>query len=110
MTIDALRYAKRLEATGVPRPQSEAQAEALRDELATNLVTHADLGTMVDRIDARFDLVETRLNARIDALDAKFDSKIDKAIARLEATMLRQNVALLLAVLAVGRFLVRFLR
>ena len=106
MTIDALRYAKRLEATGVPRPQSEAQAEALRDELATNLVTHADLGTMVDR----FDLVETRLNARIDALDAKFDSKIDTAIARLEATMLRQNVALLLAVLAVGRFLVRFLR
>ena len=120
MTIDALRDAKRLEAIGVPREQAEAQAEVLRDELATNVVTSTDLGAAVDRIDSRFDLVDARftaIDARFTSVDAKIDhaaarakSDLDTAIARLEATMLRQHMALLLAVVTCVGLMFRFIR
>jgi len=52
MTLDTLEYAKRLEAAGVERRQAEAQAEALRDVVATQLVTKQDLKEAVSELRA----------------------------------------------------------
>ena len=43
MTFDALAYAKKLKAAGVPDEQAEVQAEALKDIVNTELVTKRDL-------------------------------------------------------------------
>jgi hypothetical protein len=63
MTIDTLGYMKKLEAAGVPRPQAEVQAEALR-EVSPQFATKSDLDTAVDR-----------LERRIARLGHKFDPK-----------------------------------
>ena len=130
--IDTLGYVKRLEAAGVPRAQAEAQAEALRDDVAPQLVTRGDLDGAVAKLDAKIDNVAAaarsdlneavgQLNAKIDNVAVRLDAKIDnvaaagrsdlnEAVARIEASMLRNSVALLLGVLAIGSFVVRFLR
>ena len=121
MTVDTLGYVKRLEAAGVPRAQAEAHAEALRDEIAPQLVTSADLGFAVDRLETRIDHVEERLGARIDALDAKFENRfdaldakfegrIDNQTQRIEAMIWKAAVAILGGGLAIGGLLIRFLR
>jgi hypothetical protein len=52
MTIDTLDY-KKLEAAGVPRPQAEAHAQAVRDTLAPQLATKADLDMAVARLETK---------------------------------------------------------
>jgi hypothetical protein len=76
MKVDTLEYVKRLEAAGVDRRQAEAHAAAVRDTLAPQLATKADLDAAVTRLDAKIDTAVTRL-----------DAKIDTAVARLEAKM-----------------------
>jgi hypothetical protein len=44
MAIDALTYARRLEAAGMPRGQADGMAEATRD-LPDDVATKADLAT-----------------------------------------------------------------
>jgi hypothetical protein len=51
MTIDTLEYMKRLEAAGVDRRQAEAHAQAVRDTLATQLATKAD----IERLEHKFE-------------------------------------------------------
>jgi hypothetical protein len=53
MTIDTLEYVKKLEAAGVPRPQAEAHAAAVRDTGAPQLATKADLDVAVARLETR---------------------------------------------------------
>jgi hypothetical protein len=55
MTIDTLSYVKRLEAAGVDRRQAEAQAEALRDEVAPQLATRADLEGAITRLEQKIE-------------------------------------------------------
>lgn len=55
MTIDTLSYVKRLEAAGVDRRQAEAQAEALRDEVAPQLATRADLDSAITRLEQKIE-------------------------------------------------------
>jgi hypothetical protein len=55
MTIDTLSYVKRLEAAGVDRRQAEAQAEALRDEVAPQLATRADLDRAITRLEQKIE-------------------------------------------------------
>jgi hypothetical protein len=43
MTIDTLEYVMRFEAAGVDRKQAEAHAAAVRDTLAMQLATKADI-------------------------------------------------------------------
>lgn len=46
--FDTLGYSKRLQDGGVPRPQADAQAEAARDFIMSELVTKGDLTTALD--------------------------------------------------------------
>ena len=41
MTLNTLKIAKRMEEAGMPRPQCEALATALNDEVSSNLVTNS---------------------------------------------------------------------
>lgn len=136
MSIDTLRYVKRLEAAGLPRPQAEAHAEGLRDEIVPQLATKSDLDAAVARLEtnlgarieaseaklgARIDGVDSKLNARIDGVesklgamieagDSKLGARMDNLESRIEAAMLRHTVAIILGVLAVGSLIARFVR
>ena len=81
MTIDTLGYVKRLEGAGLDRRMAEAHAEAMRDDVVPQLATKADL-----------DRLEQKLGDRI------------------ETALWKHSVGVLLGVLAVGGFLIRFLR
>jgi hypothetical protein len=51
MTLDTLENVKRLEAAGVDRRQAEAHAAAVRDTVAPQLATKADLDAAVARLE-----------------------------------------------------------
>jgi DNA-binding transcriptional MerR regulator len=94
ITIDTLRYVKRLTAVGVSREQAEAQAEAFRDEIAVQVATKSDLETVAAKLDHKIDSVEGRLNQKIDALDHKIDAvegRVDLKFAALESRLLMLN-------------------
>ena len=110
MTIDTLSYVKRLEAAGVPRPQAEAQAEVLRDDVAPQLATKLDLDATADPFDAKIDAAVVRLAGQIQHTNTDLRAELAKMESRIEAMMTRLSVALLLGVLASGSFIVRFLR
>ena len=110
MTVDTLGYMKRLEAAGVPRAQAEAHAEALRDEIAPQLVTSTDLGAAVDRLEGKIEALDVKIDTVAERLDAKIDTKIDHLETRIEALLWRHTVTILLAVVAVGGLLLRFAR
>ena len=63
--IDTLRYARRLKEAGVAPAQAEAMADALADELVPNLVTRADLGGAVSKLEAGFKADLAALKARL---------------------------------------------
>jgi tetrahydromethanopterin S-methyltransferase subunit G len=98
ITIDTLRYVKRLTAVGVSREQAEAQAEAFRDEIAVQVATKSDLDTVAAKLDHKIDAVEGRLLQKIDALDHKVDAvegrlnqKIDALDHKVDAVEGRLN-------------------
>jgi hypothetical protein len=77
--IDTLGYVKKLTAVGISREQAEAHAEALRDDLASQVVTKIDLAA-----------TEQRLDSKIAALDGKLDSKfltLDSKVSTLEVRL-----------------------
>jgi hypothetical protein len=88
MTIDTLGYVKRLEAAGIDRRHAEAHAEAMRDEVAPQLATKADLDRLGDRLEQRMETLEQKM----------------------ETLMWKHSPGVLLGVLAIGGVLVRFLR
>jgi hypothetical protein len=88
MAVDTLYYVKRLEAVGIERRQAEAHAEALRDTVAPQLATKADLDAAVIRL----------------------EHKIDSLGQRFETMLWKHSAAIILAVLAIGGVLVRFVR
>jgi hypothetical protein len=61
MTIDKLEYVKKLDAARVDRKQAEAHAAAVRDTLATQLATKADLDRLEQKFDAKFLLLQWML-------------------------------------------------
>jgi hypothetical protein len=86
MSADALGYVKRLEAGEFKREQAEAQAEALRDEVIPQLSTKFDL----------------------DRLGQQLESRIDHLAAKIESMLWKHSMAVVLTMLAVGGFLLRF--
>lgn len=64
MSVDTLSYVKKLEAAGVTRAQAEAHAEALRDEIAPQIVTKGDLDAAVAKIDNRIGILEQKVDGR----------------------------------------------
>ena len=105
LAINALRYASRLERTGLERPMADEMAHALNDEVADNLVTKRDLTEALqplyvtlaaidakfEAIDARFETIDTRfetIDTRFEAIDTRFeamDAKIDALEAKFES-------------------------
>ena len=85
MPLDTLRIAKQMEAAGMPRPQSEALANVLKDEYFDQLVTNSDLGVAVDRLETKIEAVEQRLEAKIGAVEQRLEAKIEAVEQRLEA-------------------------
>jgi DNA-binding transcriptional MerR regulator len=85
ITIDTLRYVKRLTAVGVSREQAEAQAEAFRDEIAVQVATKPDLDTVAAKLDHKIDAVEGRLNQKIDTLDHKIDAVEGRLNQKIDA-------------------------
>ena len=63
MTIDTLEYVKKLEAVGVDRRHDEAHAQAIRDTLAPQLASKADLDAAVARLEGKTDTAVSRLDA-----------------------------------------------
>ena len=61
-TINPLRYARRLEASGLPREQAEAIAEGAAEELEGNLDQQLrGIDTRIERVEQRRDRVEASL-------------------------------------------------
>jgi hypothetical protein len=64
LAIDTLKYAKRLQAAGVPQEQAEAQAETLADAIEVNLVTKQLFEEGLERLknDLRVEVREQQSN------------------------------------------------
>ena len=78
--FDILSVAKRLIAVGVERRQAEVHAEAIRDAMAENAATKADVAGLETRITAEVASLETRITAEVANLNTR--------IAELKVTML----------------------
>ena len=78
--FDTLSVAKRLIAVGVERRQAEVHAEAIRDAMAENAATKADVAGLETRITAEVASLETRITAEVANLNTR--------IAELKVTML----------------------
>jgi dGTP triphosphohydrolase len=82
--IDTLGYVKKLTAAGFSREQAEAQAEAFRDDIATQVVTKADLDAGLTRLEHKIDDGLTRLEHKIDDGLNRLEHKIDDGLTRLD--------------------------
>ena len=75
--INALEYARKLTAAGIPAPQADAQAQALYDVLGQSIVVVPDdLAWLRTDILARIDVVKGELHARIDAVEQSLNARI----------------------------------
>ncbi len=94
MTIDTLEYVKKLEAAGVERKLAEAHAEALREAVAHEVATKADVDAGVLRLDNRID-------ASAQGLRGEFETRFQKIEAKLQLLtwMVGFNLAATMAIL-----------
>ena len=90
LAIDTLRFAKRLEEAGTPRPTADAMADALNDELVDHQLTKADLAEALLPIhkqlaaaDSRFEAMDAKIDSKFNELDAKFDAKFGALSTKL---------------------------
>jgi hypothetical protein len=60
MTFDSLAYAHHLEAAGIPRPQAEAHAGAVRQFVLPELATAADLAGLESRLENKIETATLR--------------------------------------------------
>jgi hypothetical protein len=97
MSIDTLGYVKRLEAAGFERQQAEAHAEALRDEVIPQLATRLDIDRLGDRLSHEMAALKHELKHEMSSMRSSF-----------ETLLWKHSVATILAVFAVGGFLLRF--
>jgi hypothetical protein len=107
MTIDTLDYVDKLIAAGVDRKQAEAHARAIRETLAPQLATKADLDLAVARLEAKLGAEVARLEAKMDALAARFEMALWKRTAGIIVTLAGTQIAVGAAVAGV---LLRYLR
>lgn len=96
--IDTLHFANGLKAAGFAAKQAEGLAQALNDELASQMITptilrdelrpiREHLGRLdahVVRLDGKIDALGERLDEKIDALGARLDGKIDMVESKLD--------------------------
>ena len=92
LAIDTLRFAKRLEEAGTPRPTADAMADALNDELVDHQLTKADLAEALLPIhkqlaaaDSRFDAMDAKIDSKFNELDGKIDSKFNELDGKVDS-------------------------
>lgn len=88
--FNALVYANKLEAAGVPPAQAQVHALALAEVLDTQMVTKADLEAVNVGLNARIDAVESRVYARIAASEARMEENLAQFEARMELKFEKQ--------------------
>lgn len=88
--FDTLAASRKLEESGMPKPQSDATVEVVSDAM-TNLVTKEFLRAELDRrfgeVDLRFTKLESEMNARfsdVDSRSTKLESSIDSRFKKFE--------------------------
>jgi hypothetical protein len=94
MTIDTLEYVKKLEAAGVERKLAEAHAEALREAVAREVATKADVDAGVLRLDNRIDASAQGLRAELETRFQRIEAKL-----QLLTWMVGFNLAATMAIL-----------
>lgn len=99
MTIDTLGYVKKLEAAGMDRRLAEAHAEAMNEKVLPLLATEKGVRSLQGNMQAQLANLESRLDSKF----ANFESKIENLIWK-------HTVAIILAVIAIGGFFVRFVQ
>jgi cell division protein ZapA (FtsZ GTPase activity inhibitor) len=139
MSVDTLAYVKVLESGGVDRRVAEVHLKAMLEAILPSLATKSDIAALERRIgqfeekieakitsgdqkldgkitsveqklDAKITSVEQKLEAKITSVEQKLDAKIDKLEERLRATIWQSSFAMLAGGLAIGGFLIRFLK
>ena len=85
VTFDTLKFAKRLEAAGVPAQQADATAEAFGEVTREELATKAHLDLLEARLLARIDSVESKLEEMESRLFLKVGSLIVAIVVAIEA-------------------------
>jgi hypothetical protein len=113
MSIDTLAYVKTLESAGVERKVAEAHVKAMNDHILPELATRSDLEQMEQRLEHSFQALEGKfggLEQTTRADFARLEQKFDNTIQRIEATIWKAAFAVLGGGLAIGGFLIRFLR
>ncbi|MDQ0317771.1 hypothetical protein [Amorphus orientalis] len=81
--FDSLSYARRLEASGIPRDTANAHAEAVRDYIMSDLVTKSDLNATADMLRRDMDQLRLDMVAATDRLRADVAHKSDKLALQL---------------------------
>lgn len=108
MPFDTLKFARKLEGSGLPREQAASLAEAMADAMAgAELATKADIAPLATREELRAVMVELRaveggLRAEIAASEQRVNAKIAALELRLTirmALMLTAFAGLLFALL-----------
>ena len=94
MTIDTLEYVKKQEAAGVERKLAEAHAEALREAVAREVATKADVDAGVLRLDNRIDASAQGLRAELETRFQRIEAKL-----QLLTWMVGFNLAATMAIL-----------
>jgi hypothetical protein len=106
MSIDTLEYVKTLESAGVERKVTEAHVKAINSHVVPEIATRHDLEQMEQRLEHRIFGLEQSTRAEIARLEQKFDNTVQ----RIEATVWKAAFAVLGGGLAIGGFLIRFVR
>ena len=105
--IDTLHFANGLKAAGFAAKQAEGLAQALNDELASQMITPTILRDELrpirehlDRLDAHI----VRLDGKIDALGERLDGKIDMVESKLETRIgaVESKLSVLTGTMALG--------
>ncbi len=96
--FDTLTYARALKEAGVPEQQAEAHAVALRDVVADEVATKADLATVETALKSDLATVEVALKSDIASVEANL--KTDIAELKGEVNLLKWMMGFVLAMLA----------
>jgi hypothetical protein len=85
VTFDTLRFAKKLQKSGLTEEQAEVFADALKEAVTDELVTKADLQALRHDLDLRFHELDLRfheLDGRFHEIDMRFQD-VDKRFQSL---------------------------